>query len=68
MWPLRGGRVWLAPMDSASVTADSEMEIGTLSRSDLDALVRRRPDIGAVVYRNMAEGLGDKLRRADAGG
>ena len=28
-------------------------------------LVRLRPDIGVVLYRNVARGLGDKLRRAD---
>jgi len=28
-------------------------------------LVRQRPDVGVVLYRNLALGLGDKLRRAD---
>ncbi len=50
---------------SASVAAETPMEVGVLSRGSLGSLVRRRPDIGAVVYRNLARGLGDKLRRAD---
>jgi CRP-like cAMP-binding protein/GNAT superfamily N-acetyltransferase len=50
---------------SASAVAETDMEIGVLVRSRLDALVRRRPDIGALVYRNLAQGLGEKLRRAD---
>jgi CRP-like cAMP-binding protein len=50
---------------SATAVAESDMEVGILTRESLDALVRRRPDIGAVVFRNLARGLGDKLRRAD---
>jgi CRP-like cAMP-binding protein len=50
---------------SATAVADSDMEIGVLTRERLESLVRRRPDIGTVVYRNLARGLGEKLRRAD---
>lgn len=50
---------------SATAVAETDMEIGILTRERLEALVRRRPDIVAVVYRNLARGLGDKLRRAD---
>jgi len=50
---------------SATAVADTDMEIGVLTRDRLAALVRRRPDIGTVVYRNLARGLGEKLRRAD---
>lgn len=50
---------------SATVVADDDMEVGILTKERLDALVRARPDIGSVVYRNLARGLGDKLRRAD---
>jgi len=38
-----------------------------LLRDDLQDLVRQRPDIGVVLYRNLARGLGEKLRRADLG-
>lgn len=50
---------------SATVVAEDDMEVGILTEPRLDALVRRRPDIGSVVYRNLASGLGEKLRRAD---
>jgi hypothetical protein len=43
----------------------SEVETGVLSRQDLRSLVRLRPGIGVVLYRNLARGLGEKLRRAD---
>lgn len=50
---------------SATAVAETDMEVGILTRERLDALVRRRPDIGGIVYRNLAKGLGEKLRRAD---
>lgn len=50
---------------SATAVAATDMEVGVLTRERLEALVRRRPDIGTVVYRNLAKGLGDKLRSAD---
>lgn len=50
---------------SATAVAETDMEIGVLTRERLEVLVRRRPDIGTVVYRNLARGLGEKLRRAD---
>ena len=50
---------------SASAVAVSEVEAGVLTRQDLDSLVRLRPGIGVVLYRNLARGLGGKLRRAD---
>ena len=49
---------------SASAVAETELEAGFLEREGLETLVRRRPDIGTVVYRNLARGLGEKLRRA----
>jgi hypothetical protein len=36
-------------------------------KADLIDLVRQRPDIGVVLYRNLARGLGEKLRRTDLG-
>ncbi len=53
---------------SATVVADSDLEVGILTQGTLSALVRRRPDIGIVVYRNLARGLGEKLLRADRAG
>jgi len=50
---------------SATAVAATDMEVGVLTRNRLDALVRRRPDIGTIVYRNLARGLGEKLRSAD---
>jgi ribosomal protein S18 acetylase RimI-like enzyme len=50
---------------SATVVAETDMEVGILTKARLEALVRRRADIGTVVYRNLARGLGEKLRRAD---
>jgi CRP-like cAMP-binding protein/GNAT superfamily N-acetyltransferase len=50
---------------SAAATAASDLEVAVLTRDDLKHLVRQRPDVGVVLYRNLAVGLGDKLRRAD---
>ena len=56
----------LTKSDHASTaTARGEVHAGVLSRADLTALVRRRPDIGVVLYRNLAEGVGSRLRRLD---
>ena len=49
---------------SASATAVTDIEAGVLTRQDLESLVRLRPGIGVVLYRNLARGLGGKLRRA----
>lgn len=49
----------------ASGVARSEVEVGVLDRERVGELVRLRPDIGVVLYRNVAKGLGEKLRRAD---
>jgi predicted N-acetyltransferase YhbS len=50
---------------SATAIAVGEVEAGVLTRQDLESLVRLRPGIGVVLYRNLACGLGGKLRRAD---
>jgi CRP/FNR family transcriptional regulator len=55
----------LGTSHSASVVTRSPAEVALLSHADLAALVRRRPDIGIVLYRNLAAGLGEKLRRTD---
>jgi hypothetical protein len=38
--------------------------VAELLKLDLADLIRRRPDIGVIIYRNLAEGLGDKLLRS----
>lgn len=50
---------------SATATATTDAEVATLPGPDLQALIRRRPDIGVIIYRNLARGLGDKLLRSD---
>ncbi|MBT8479365.1 MAG: GNAT family N-acetyltransferase [Gemmatimonadetes bacterium] len=50
---------------SATARAVTSVETGVLTKKDLQSLVRLRPGIGVVLYRNLARGLGDKLRRAD---
>ena len=40
------------------------MEVAELLQRDLVDLIRRRPDIGVIIYRNLAVGLGDKLLRS----
>lgn len=45
--------------------ASEPVEAGILTREDMRELVRLRPDIGVVLYRNLALGLGDKLHRTD---
>ena len=52
-------------LHSATAVAGSEMEAAVLTHGDLTQLVRRRPDVGVVLYRNVAVGLGRKLRRLD---
>jgi hypothetical protein len=50
---------------SATTRAATHVEVGVLTKKDLQSLVRLRPGIGVVLYRNLARGLGEKLRRAD---
>jgi hypothetical protein len=40
------------------------VEVAELLQRDLADLIRRRPDIGVIIYRNLAVGLGDKLLRS----
>ena len=52
---------------SAAALVSSPVRAAVLPRNDLQDLVRQRPDIGVVLFRNLARGLGEKLRRADLG-
>ena len=50
---------------TATAQAGAAAELARLTRDDLTGLARRRPDIGVIIYRNLAAGLGDKLHRSD---
>lgn len=50
---------------SATAVATEPLELAEISADDVGELTRRRPDIAVVLYRNLAVGLGDKLRRVD---
>jgi GNAT superfamily N-acetyltransferase len=50
---------------SATATARTRVEAAVLTRDDLTHLVDARPDIGLYIYRNLAAGLGEKLKRLD---
>ncbi len=51
---------------SAGATAVSGLRAAALSADRLEALVRQRPDIALVLYRNVARELAEKLRAANA--
>lgn len=53
-----------ASVHSAEATAQTEVEAAILSYNDLLELTRQRPDIGLLIYRNLASGLAAKLKRA----
>ena len=46
-------------LHSATANAVNDIEVAELLRRDLEDLIRRRPDIGVIIYRNLAVGLGD---------
>lgn len=50
---------------SATATTPSEVETAVLTHEDLSNLVRRRPDIGVIIFRNLGAGLGKKLLRSN---
>ncbi|MEZ4573914.1 MAG: cyclic nucleotide-binding domain-containing protein [Vampirovibrionales bacterium] len=52
---------------SATAIALEETACAVLSRQDLQCLIRQRPDIGVLIYKNLALGLSPKLRRSGAG-
>ncbi|NNE65388.1 MAG: GNAT family N-acetyltransferase [Pyrinomonadaceae bacterium] len=51
---------------SVCAIASEKTEAAVINSDDLDLLIRRRPDIGVVLYRNLARSLGRKLRSVDA--
>jgi CRP-like cAMP-binding protein len=48
---------------SATATAVTRVETALLGHEDLAELIRQRPDIGLHIYRNLAVGMGEKLKR-----
>jgi GNAT superfamily N-acetyltransferase len=50
---------------SATATSQTKTETAVLPHRELDNLIRLRPDIGVIIYRNLATGLGKKLIRSD---
>ena len=50
---------------SATSTARTPVETAVLSHADLAGLIRLRPDVGLHLYRNLAVGMGEKLKRSD---
>jgi GNAT superfamily N-acetyltransferase len=53
-----------AAAHSATATARTPVETAVLGHRDLAELIRLRPDIGLHIYRSLAVGMGEKLRRA----
>ena len=51
---------------SLSATATEPTTLAVLDAGDIDQLTRLRPDIALVLYRNLARGIGAKLRHLDA--
>jgi ribosomal protein S18 acetylase RimI-like enzyme len=54
-----------AGVHSATATSLTRVETATLAHQDLAELIRLRPDIGLHIYRNLAVGMGEKLKRLD---
>jgi ribosomal protein S18 acetylase RimI-like enzyme len=48
---------------SATATARTRVETAVFDHQDLAELIRQRPDIGQHIYRNLAVGMGEKLKR-----
>lgn len=58
---LRGAAHW------ARATATEPIEAAVLGERDFQDLIRQRPDIGLLLYKNLALDIGEKLRRAGQG-
>jgi GNAT superfamily N-acetyltransferase len=48
---------------SATATARTHVEAAVLGHRDLVELIRLRPDVGLHIYKNLAVGMGEKLKR-----
>jgi CRP-like cAMP-binding protein len=49
---------------TATAIAAGPMDTAVLPHEELDRLIHLRPDIGVIIYRNLAIGLGAKLIRS----
>ena len=52
---------------SVDATAKTAVETATFWNQDFSELIRRRPDIGVVIFRNLAVDISTKLRAASDG-
>jgi GNAT superfamily N-acetyltransferase len=50
---------------SATAVASTRVEAAVLGHHELTELVRLRPDVGLHIYKNLAVGMGKKLKRSD---
>ena len=50
---------------SASALVKEKVRLAVITNEELNYLVRQRPDIGVLLYRNLAHGLGKKLQNQD---
>jgi len=55
----------LGERHTAGAHAIGSVSVASLDEEGLRMLTRQQPDIAVVLYRNLAQGLGHKLRRAD---
>jgi CRP-like cAMP-binding protein len=51
---------------SATATARTHVEAAVLGHRALVELIRMRPDIGLHIYKNLAVGMGEKVKRLGA--
>jgi CRP-like cAMP-binding protein len=49
---------------SMMATAQNQVETAAFTRTQFSELIRRRPDIGVIIYRNLATDVSNKLREA----
>ena len=54
-----------ASAHSATATARTRVETAVLEHADVAELIRLRPDIGLHIYKNLAAGTAEKLKRLD---
>lgn len=54
------GEIWLLTQTprAATATATTRVEVAVIPHRDMVELIRRRPDIGVIIYRSLALGLG----------
>ena len=58
-------RALTGTLHSATAIAVGAVQTAVMKRTGMEELVRMRPDIGVVLHRNLASGLGERLRRTD---